>query len=73
MFLQHKKNEDIFVRAAQVAESFDDGTIIVLFPRSKELVEGQKEVQLEMVQDGSKMTVTFKFKDLLEPGKFEDL
>ena len=73
MFLQHKKNEDIFVRAAQVAESSDDGTIIVLFPRSKELVEGQKEVQLEMVQDGSKMTVTFKFKDLIEPGKFEDL
>ena len=35
MFLQHKKNEDIFVRATQVAESFDDGTIIVLFPRSK--------------------------------------
>ena len=77
IFLQHKKNADVFLRPSKVVEpsgrvSNDEG-VIVLFPRDKEFIAGQREIQLELMQENIKVKVTFKLKDLIEPGKFEDL
>ena len=71
MFLQQKKNRQVFLRPAEI-QADHDGTIL-LFPRDRTFLDGQKEIQFEMVQDGNRKQVTFKIKDLVKNGKLEDL
>ena len=71
MFLQHKKNNKIFLRAAE-ASTFQKG-VIVLFPRDDKFMEGQKEIQLQVTEGNGKVKANFKLKDLIPDGDYSDL
>lgn len=85
IFLQHKKDRDIFLRPAKIVEGplwvtdpkylnqFPSVTAqaIILFPRDKDFLENQKEVEFEMVQEGDKIRAKFKISKLVED--LEDL
>jgi len=85
IFLQHKKDRDIFLRPAKVIQEaswltdpkylcqFPSVTAqaIILFPRDKDFLENQKEVEFEMVQEGDRIRAKFKISKLVED--LEDL
>jgi len=85
IFLQHKNDRDIFLRPAKIVEGplwvidpkylnqFPSVTAqaIILFPRDKDFLENQKEVELEMVQEGDKIRAKFEIRKLVED--LEDL
>jgi len=80
IFLQHKKDRDIFLRPAKIVQEpswltdpkyltqFPSVTAqaIILFPRDKDFLENQKEVEFEMVQEGDKIRAKFEIKKLTE-------
>ncbi len=85
IFLQHKNDRDIFLRPAKIVQEaswltdpkylnqFPSVTsqAIILFPRDKDFLENQKEVEFEMVQEGDKIRAKFEIKKLVED--LEDL
>jgi len=85
IFLQHKNDRDIFLRPAKIVEGHlwvtdpkylsqipsITSQAIILFPRDKDFLENQKEVEFEMVQEGDKIRAKFEIKKLVED--LEDL
>ena len=77
IFLQHKKDKNKFLRPTEIVGvgslgfghvaklHSDQGGAIILFPRDKTFLDGQKEIQLELPQEGNKIKLTFKIKDLI--------
>ncbi len=85
IFLQHKNDRNTFLRPEKIVEGplwvtdpkylsqipSITSQAIILFPRDKDFLENQKEVEFEMVQEGDKIRAKFKISKLVED--LEDL
>ncbi|MDA2924823.1 hypothetical protein MYX65_09250 [Acidobacteria bacterium AH-259-L09] len=68
IFLQHKKDKSVFLRPVKVVRGTleftrarymnqlpsADQDVFILFPRDEDFLEGQKEVEFEIIQEGGK-------------------